>query len=221
MPGWRTPLNADPLDGRRVQRNQITETLALVAVSVLVLGIPAAGACAGLGFPVSTAAAVACSVVVFFNLLPVALRTVIGTHPRIRSRYLAAAGSAAYLVSVSVGGFWSSIADAVLSFSLLAVAVHPQLVDLIPDRAKFDWAGARAEGFNAPSGSSFEYPFRSVAISFLGVPFAVRGFMACVQAVHAYSNTASTLPAVSAALGSGLGYLAFIALLISAIPRES
>lgn len=193
--------------------------LAATAFAVVAIGVPAAALAAGLGQPLSKAAVIALLAIVPFLLLPIAFRLLIGPDHVRRGRQLALVGGAAYLPSVFSGEIWA-ILDLALAITLLALAWRPQLIELLPERAKFDWAGARGEGFTAPRGASFEYPLKPAAVAMLSVPFAVRGSLACIQAASAYSSGSTVLFALLPALGSGFGYMASLAFLASFSRRD-
>jgi hypothetical protein len=151
--------------------------------------------------------------------MPVALRFLIGPHHVRRGRQLALVGGTAYLLSVLSTEIWA-IVDFGLAIVLFALALRPQLIDFLPERAKFDWAGARGEGFTAPREAAFDYPFKPAVVAMLSVPFAVRGILACGQAAWAYSSGSTVVFALLPALGSGFGYMASLALLASLNRRD-
>jgi hypothetical protein len=105
------------------------------------------------------------------------------------------------------GSDWPTV-DLVLGAGLLVLAAWPQLIERLPERGKFDWAGAFGEGFSAPRGSSFEYPLRPVAISLLLVPFVLRGALACFEALGRHLAGESVLPPLVPAIASGFAYTA-------------
>jgi hypothetical protein len=217
---WAAQLGIDPLcGGRRRELQQpkpgsAADWLAAAVFAVVAIGVPAAALAAGLGKSLSTAAVIALLAIAPFLVLPLALRFLIGPDHVRRGRQLALGGGAAFLLSVFSREIWA-ILDLGLAIVLLALALRPQLIDLLPERAKFDWAGARGDGFTAPHGAAFEYPLKPAVVAMLGVPFALRGILSCGQAAWAYSSGSTVLFALLPALGSGFGYMASLAFLAS------
>jgi hypothetical protein len=192
----------------------VAEWFVVIAFAAITSGIPVAVLSAGLGKSLLGAAALGLLAITPFILLPVILRLIIGSDPMRRARYLALAGGTAFLLALLGSGHWA-ILDAAFAAVLLMLGIRPQIIDSIPERARFDWAGARAEGFIAPRGASVEYPFKLAVVAMLSVPFAMRGLLACVQASLAYASGASIAPALLPALGSALGYTSSLAILAS------
>jgi hypothetical protein len=192
-----------------------------MAFAVMAIGMPVAVLSAGLGQSFPMAAVLGLSVAIApFLILPVVLRILIGPDHIRRARQLATAGAIAYAISFFFSpGVWA-VLDLAFSAALLVLAIRPQLINSLPERAKFDWAGARGEGFTAPRGASFEYAFKPAAVAMLSVPFVVRGGLAFLQGTSAYSSGASLVPALLPTLGSGLGYAACLAFLVSLNLRQ-
>jgi hypothetical protein len=124
-----------------------------------------------------------------------------------RGRQLAIGSAVAYSASTFWAESWASV-DLALVIAQLALAIRPGLIDLLPERGRFDWAGARIEGLSAPRAIAFDYPFKRGAVAMFGAPFLVRGVLACSQAASEFGLGATVVPALIAALGSGFGYAA-------------
>lgn len=102
--------------------------------------------------------------------------------------------------------------NAFLGLSLVVFVARARLIERIPERARFDWAGAFGEGFSAPRDSAFDYSFRPLALSLLATPFLLRGALACIELVSSTSAISSVVPAVAILVGSCFAYATIIPL---------